>query len=101
MCRALGLREQPRQVLAAAGCEIREMTEPDRCCGFGGLFSVHMPEVSNAMTAEKLRQAAQTGAQTLVTADPGCLMQMRGLADNLPETRHLRIEHLAVVLSHQ
>jgi Fe-S oxidoreductase len=52
-----------------------------------------MPEVSNAMTAEKLRQATETGAPLLVTCDPGCLTQMRGLVGD-----GLRVEHLAVVL---
>jgi L-lactate dehydrogenase complex protein LldE len=92
MCRLLGLKKEPRQTLQAAGYTIQEMAEPDRCCGFGGLFSVRMPEVSNAMTAEKLRQAQATQAATLVTADPGCLMQMRGLADGQP------IEHIATML---
>jgi L-lactate dehydrogenase complex protein LldE len=95
MCRLLGLREEPRQALSAAGCQISEMAESDRCCGFGGLFSVRMPEVSNAMSGEKLRQAQETKAPTLVTADPGCLMQLRGLAD---EAGPVRLEHLAVVL---
>ena len=95
MCRMLGLAEEPRKLLRSAGKEIAEMAESDRCCGFGGVFSVRMPEVSNAMTAEKLRQAQETGVKTLVTADPGCLMQMRGM---LPDNSELTIEHLAVVL---
>jgi L-lactate dehydrogenase complex protein LldE len=70
------------------------MKESDRCCGFGGLFSLRMPEVSNAMTAEKLRQANETGAAVLVTADPGCLMQMRSLL----EGDSLQVRHLASVL---
>jgi L-lactate dehydrogenase complex protein LldE len=79
-CRLLGLKDEPRKLLAGSGCELREMTESDRCCGFGGLFSARIPEVSNAMTREKLSQAEATGATTLVTIDPGCLMQMQGLA---------------------
>ncbi len=94
MCRMLGLREEPRKTLSEAGCQITEMAEADRCCGFGGLFSVRMPEVSNAMTGEKLRQAKATEATTLVTADPGCLMQMRGLSDEAG----VQVEHLAIVL---
>lgn len=93
MCRLLGLKKEPRQALQAAGYAIDEMAESDRCCGFGGLFSVRMPEVSNAMTAEKLRQAQATQTTTLVTADPGCLMQMRGLTDNQPP-----VEHIATML---
>lgn len=94
MCRMLGLRQEPRATLTQAGCHINEMAEADRCCGFGGLFSVRMPEVSNAMTTEKLRQAKATKAEILVTADPGCLMQMRGLTDEAG----VRVEHLATVL---
>ncbi len=94
MCRLLGLGRQPRQLLQEAGYELVEMAEADRCCGFGGLFSVRMAEVSNAMTAEKLRQAEETGATVLATADPGCLMQMRGLAG---ETA-VQVEHVAVLL---
>jgi L-lactate dehydrogenase complex protein LldE len=93
MCRLLGVRDEPRQLLNAAGHTVTEMAESDRCCGFGGLFSLRMPEVSNAMTAEKLRQAADTDAAALVTADPGCLMQLRGLAP-----ADLPVEHIATVL---
>ena len=94
MNRLLGLGSESRQLLDAAGISLCEMEESDRCCGFGGVFSARMPEVSTAMTAEKLRQAAETEATTLITADPGCLMQMRSLAGqgNPP------IEHLATIL---
>jgi len=93
-CRMLGVREEPRLLLRCAGYSIREMAESDRCCGFGGVFSMRMPETSNAITAEKLRLAADTNASLLVTVDPGCLMQIRGLADAVD----IRAEHLAVVL---
>ena len=53
-----------------------------------------MPEVSNAITAEKIHQAVRTEADLLVTADPGCMIQMRGLV----EDGAVRIEHLATVL---
>jgi L-lactate dehydrogenase complex protein LldE len=94
MCRHLNLREEPRQLLSQAGCSLREMNESDRCCGFGGLFSLRMPEVSTAMTAEKLRQALESEAETIVTADPGCLMQMRELTGKHGPD----MEHLAVIL---
>jgi L-lactate dehydrogenase complex protein LldE len=95
MRRLLGLRDEPRQLLAAAGAELHEMEESERCCGFGGLFSLRLPETSNAMTADKLRQALKTQASILVTADPGCLMQIRGL---LGDEERLQARHLAVVL---
>ena len=94
MCRHLKVKQEPRQLLKAAGCSLREMNESDRCCGFGGLFTLRMPEVSTAMTAEKRRLAANSGSETVVTADPGCLMQMR----QIDGQDGLRIEHLAIVL---
>jgi L-lactate dehydrogenase complex protein LldE len=89
----LGLKAEPRQLLTAVGCTITEMSASNRCCGFGGLFSLRMSELSNAMTAEKLEKAAAADADILVTADPGCLMQMRGLAGE-----GMRVEHIATVL---
>jgi L-lactate dehydrogenase complex protein LldE len=106
MCRFLGLRDEPREVLTQAGCEIVEIDESDRCCGFGGLFSMRMPEVSRAMTEDKLRRAAETGAETLVTADPGCLMQLRrvqGMGEREKrgegeKERGIELKHLAILL---
>lgn len=94
MNRLLGLCKEPRKLMQDTGYSLCEMEESERCCGFGGVFSLRMPEVSTAMTAEKLRLAVATEAQTVVTADPGCLMQMRQLAGN--EREHF--QHLAVVL---
>jgi L-lactate dehydrogenase complex protein LldE len=94
MCRTLALGAEPRRLLAQAGCNLVEMSESDRCCGFGGLFSLRMGDLSTAMTADKLHQAGETSADFLVTADPGCLMQMRGLA----HTAGVPVEHLATLL---
>jgi Fe-S oxidoreductase len=95
MCRLLHIQSEPRQLLTESGRTIQEMQESDRCCGFGGLFSLRMAEVSDEMTAEKLRLAQQSGASTLVTADPGCLMHMRSVAGE----GSLKIEHLATILA--
>jgi L-lactate dehydrogenase complex protein LldE len=94
MCRMLGLGAEPRRLLTQAGCNLVEMSESDRCCGFGGLFSLRMADLATAMTAEKLHQAGETAADFLVTADPGCLMQMRGLS----HTAGVPVEHLATLL---
>lgn len=95
MCRGLGLRAEPRQVLAKAGMGVTEMQESDRCCGFGGLFSMKMPEVASAMRTEKLEQAKDTGAPIMVTADPGCLLHLRLQPD---ANRSFWVRHLAEVL---
>jgi L-lactate dehydrogenase complex protein LldE len=95
MNRGLGIKDGPRELLERVGYSIVEMAEPERCCGFGGLFTVRMPEVSRAMTAEKLKKAEETGTGVLVTSDPGCMMQMRAA---LEEDMALRIVHLAEAL---
>jgi L-lactate dehydrogenase complex protein LldE len=95
MSRSLGIKEEPRMLLKQAGFQIKEMDEVDRCCGFGGLFSVRIPEVSKAMTTDKLLKAQQTEAAILVSSDPGCLMQMRG---HLGDEPAIQIKHIAEVL---
>jgi len=54
-----------------------------------------MHEISQAITREKLSQAIRTDARVLVTADPGCLMQMRA---NQAQTDQLQVVHLAEIL---
>ena len=95
MLRVAGIKSPPRQLLKQVGCQIVEMRESERCCGFGGVFSARMHEVSQSMTREKLSQADETGTGILVTSDPGCLIQMRaGNAHN----DGLRVLHLAEIL---
>ena len=95
MYRMLHLHQEPRALLQSAGVEIVEMPESTRCCGFGGVFSIRVPEVSNAITADKLQEAVETRAQVLVTADPGCLLQMRGMLHK----SSIDVQHVAVVLA--
>src|SRR6185437_6102722 len=49
-----------------------ELPRSDRCCGFGGAFAVRYPDVSTAMADDKLATAQAAGAETVVSADPGC-----------------------------
>ncbi|GAB3486924.1 (Fe-S)-binding protein [Nocardiopsis coralliicola] len=99
MLRTLGERAAPRTVLdRIGGLELREMEDPDICCGFGGTFAVKFPEVSTAMADRKLDQAARTGAGDLVSADAGCLLHLQARAARRGGTgqRHL---HVAEVLA--
>jgi L-lactate dehydrogenase complex protein LldE len=95
MLRELEIADQPRRLLGASGAELVPFARPDLCCGFGGTFSVRQPEVSLAMADEKLADAANTGV--LVTADPGCLMHLRGRADRTGAS--LLVVHLATALA--
>jgi len=96
--RELGVKQQPRQLLATVrGLEIREMRTPEVCCGFGGTFCVKYPEISNAMVGEKSADIAATGADTLVAGDLGCLMNMAGKLQR--EGSPVRVRHVAEVLA--
>jgi L-lactate dehydrogenase complex protein LldE len=96
LLRELGVRDQPRALLRAAGAELVELERPDLCCGFGGTFSVRQPEVSVAMADDKLADAQRVGADAIVTADPGCFLHLRGRS---ARTGGPRIVHLATALA--
>ena len=94
MLRELAISAEPRRLLGASGAELVPFARPDLCCGFGGTFSVRQPEVSLAMADDKL--AGADGA-TIVTADPGCLMHLRGRAEKVGSP--VRVVHLASALA--
>jgi L-lactate dehydrogenase complex protein LldE len=96
LLRELGVSAEPRALLRAAGADVVELERPDLCCGFGGTFSVRQPEVSVAMADDKLADAGRTGAEALVTADPGCLLHLRARA---ARTGGPRVVHLATALA--
>lgn len=77
--RELGIYTQPLKLLAQVdGLEIVPLEGETACCGFGGTFAVKYPEISTAIVADKTRQVAATGADTLLAADLGCLMNIAG-----------------------
>ncbi len=97
LLRGLYEAESPRALLKElAGAEFVELPGSDECCGFGGSFSVRLPEVSTAILDKKLANIESTGADGVIACDAGCLMQMRGgLARRGSRVRAL---HLAEVL---
>jgi L-lactate dehydrogenase complex protein LldE len=95
MLRELRVSEEPRRLLRGSGAELVPFARPDLCCGFGGTFSVRQPEVSLAMADDKL--AGGEAAGTIVTADPGCLMHLRGRAEKIGSP--VRVVHLASALA--
>ncbi len=79
LLRGLGEAEAPRTLLRSLdGVELVELPGADQCCGFGGSFSVRLPEVSSSILDRKLANVEATGADCLVACDAGCLMQMSG-----------------------
>jgi len=96
--RELGIKAQPRALLRSVdGLELREMAEPEVCCGFGGTFCVKYPEISTRMVADKAADIASTGADTLLAGDLGCLLNMAGRLSR--EGRAVRVRHIAEVLA--
>ena len=96
--RELGIREEPRKLRASVeGVSLREMTDSDVCCGFGGTFCVKYPGISDKMLEKKLRHIAATGADTLIAGDLGCLMNMAGKLKR--EGSPIKVRHVAEVLA--
>lgn len=79
LLRGLGVREQPRHLIRQLkGAEFVEMKDADRCCGFGGTFSVRYPGISTAMVDDKIRNIIASGADTVTGCDISCLMNIQG-----------------------
>jgi L-lactate dehydrogenase complex protein LldE len=96
--RELGIRNAPRRLLAhVRGLELREMEPAEECCGFGGTFSVKFAELSGAIARTKIEAILRTGANTVVSVDPSCLMQIQGALSRAGLS--VRTMHLAEVLA--
>ena len=94
MLRELKISDPPRRLLERSGARLVPLPRPDLCCGFGGTFSVRQPEISVAMADDKLAGVGE--AEALVTADPGCLMHLRGRSER---TGGPPVVHLATALA--
>jgi L-lactate dehydrogenase complex protein LldE len=97
LLRGLHESQSPRALLRdLAGARFVELAGADECCGFGGSFSVRLPEVSTAILDKKLANVEASGAACVVACDAGCLMQMRGGLSR--RGSRVRALHLAEVL---
>lgn len=87
----------PRSLLRAVpGVELSEMHIPDRCCGSAGIYNITQPEMSAQLLRDKMADVRSTGADTIVTANPGCMLQLSvGLAR---EGMEGRVAHVVQVL---
>jgi len=77
--RELNIKDQPRALLSRVdGLHLVEGKEAETCCGFGGLFCVKYPDISEKMVDAKVDDIVATGADTVVAGDLGCLMNIAG-----------------------
>lgn len=98
LLRELHVSSQPRNLLEAIeGCELVEWDGADRCCGFGGTFSVKLPEASVAMADEKLRSLQACEPDVVIGCDTSCLLHLRARAEALGTP--VEVRHLAEVVS--
>ena len=96
--REMGVRSEPRELLASVeGLALNELKEPEVCCGFGGLFSVKYPEISERMGDDKIADALSSGADTLIGPDLGCLLHLAGRMER--QGKSLRVRHAAEILA--
>ncbi len=95
--RTLKVAEQPRELLAKAGYEVKEMFECDTCCGMGGSYSLKLPEISGPILQRKLHNIKATGAATVAMDCPGCVMQIRGGFDQ--DGAAIKVRHTVELLA--
>jgi L-lactate dehydrogenase complex protein LldE len=91
--RELGVKEQPRKLLASVGgLQLDELPGAEICCGFGGTFAVKYPDISDKMASDKIADIEATSADCVLAGDLGCLLQIAGKlsrAGSRVETRHV------------
>jgi len=98
LSRRLGVARQPRTLIRGiAGAELVEMAESNRCCGFGGTFSVKYSEISGAILSDKVDRILDTGADAVVGCDMSCLMNIDGMLSR--RNSNVKALHIAQLLA--
>lgn len=98
MMRLLGETESPFKLLNnVKNLELLPLENSYDCCGFGGTFAVKMVPISEQMVDEKVQHVEESGANVLITADGGCLMNIKGRIDR--EGKPIEVKHIAQILN--
>jgi len=97
MKRVLMIDKEPRQLLEAAGCELIEMKDADKCCGMSGIFGVKYAELSMPILEQKIANIRDTGAEIAACACSGCMVQIQGGLDK--QLPGVRMKHVADILA--
>jgi len=97
--RELGVKNQPRQLLAKMpGLQLTEMQGCETCCGFGGTFSVKMGDISTRMADNKCNAIEASGANAVVLGDLGCMLNIEGRLRRRGD-RKTQVLHVAEILA--
>jgi glycolate oxidase iron-sulfur subunit len=98
LAHAQRIRKQPRDLIRSVpGVELVEMRHPDICCGAAGLYSTLEPAMSNRILQEKLDDLATTRADIVVSANPGCHMQLE--AGLKARGSKMKVQHVTELLA--
>jgi L-lactate dehydrogenase complex protein LldE len=93
----MGIDRQPQVLLKnIEGTNIIPLPKREECCGFGGLFSIEHPEISKEMLDRKINNFLESGADTLVACDAGCIAHISGGLHRKKLDR--RVMHIAELL---
>jgi L-lactate dehydrogenase complex protein LldE len=96
--RELKVKRQPRALLAkVGGIALRELPDGEPCCGFGGTFCVKFPDISSRMVEDKVANIEATGADVVLAADMGCLLNIAGKLKR--KGSRVEARHVAEVLA--
>ncbi|MET8155121.1 heterodisulfide reductase-related iron-sulfur binding cluster [Sphaerisporangium sp. NPDC005289] len=97
LAHAQGIRAQPRALLAAVpGLRLREIPDAAMCCGSAGTYNLFQPVAARELGDRKAARVLGVGADLLVSANPGCTMQIAAAARRRGE--HIRVAHTAELL---
>ncbi|WP_328465535.1 (Fe-S)-binding protein [Streptomyces sp. NBC_00448] len=97
LAHAQSVRDQPRRLLRGVpGVQLRELPEPEICCGSAGTYNLLHPEPARELGERKARAVLSTGARLMVTANPGCWMQVAGTLAGMGE--RMPVAHTVQVL---
>ncbi|HEY2497384.1 MAG TPA: heterodisulfide reductase-related iron-sulfur binding cluster [Candidatus Angelobacter sp.] len=77
LANAQRVRNQPRELLTAIGCELVELPHPDQCCGSAGVYNVSQNELSMKILEKKMEDVTSVSSDMLATANVGCMIQLR------------------------
>jgi glycolate oxidase iron-sulfur subunit len=91
------IKKEPRQLLAQVpGLTVVDLPESDWCCGSAGIYNLTQPEMASRLLARKVEHVMSTGAQAVVTANPGCILQIQqGLRER---GRDVAVMHIVEIL---
>ena len=97
--REVGIKAQPRALLAkVAGLSLKEMSEAETCCGFGGTFALEFGDISAHIAERKCANIADSGADAVVLGDLGCMLNIEGRLRRRGDHK-TKVFHVAEVLA--